>query len=128
MIYDLTVLTPANTPATAPLLTPLKVTNGIVTKLDVVFPQGCHGLLHVAILHALHQIWPLNPEGSFASDGEAISFEEYLSMDVDPYELTVKTWNLDDTYDHHCIVRVGILRPGETMPVSLVYDESWLNA
>jgi len=109
MIYDFEISTPANTARTAPVETTLELTPGVIHKLDILFPPGPAGLLHMVIMRELTQLWPSNPDGNFASDDEVISYPEYYDLLEAPHELQAVTWNEDDTYDHIVHVRFGIL-------------------
>lgn len=126
MIFRKGVTTPKDTFETAKKVTRLKLTKGIITKIDISFPIGCAGLLHVAINYGLHQVWPINSDESFAGDGETISFEEHIVVENDPFELMIYTWNLDDTYEHMCAVRIGLRREDETLPLRLYWPEEEL--
>lgn len=109
MIYRKSITTSANTLEANKDDTEIALTKGIVHKLDITFPSGCQGYLHVAINHGLHQIWPYEVDQSFATDGETITFPEFYHIKFRPFGLMVYTWNLDDTYDHDVIIRIGIL-------------------
>lgn len=110
MIYRFGISTPANTGASAKKRTNLKITAGVIHQLDLIFPPGPQGLLHVQINRGLNQVWPSNPEGSFAADNNMISFRERYEIMTEPYELEAYTWNEDDTYAHGVIIRIGILK------------------
>jgi len=114
MIYRFGIPTTTDDTKASPLKTILPLTRGTVHQLDVVFPPGCAGTLHVIVRDALHQVWPTNPDQSFASDNDKISFKESLDLDFEPFELQVYTWLEDAAHSHTCIVRVGIL-PFEVM-------------
>lgn len=109
MIYRFGITTTTDYTKASPKKTILPLTKGSVHQLDVVFPPGCAGTLHVIVRDALHQVWPTNPDQSFAADGTTISFKESLDLDFEPFELQVYTWLENATYQHTCIVRVGIL-------------------
>lgn len=110
MIYRLGITTPANTPEADKQRTNLKLTAGTIHQIDILFPPGPSGLLHVQINRGLSQIWPSNPDESFAADNNVISFNENYEILQEPVQIEVYTWNLDDTYDHQVIVRIGLLR------------------
>lgn len=109
MIYRFNISTPANTAESAKQKTVLKVSRGVIHQLDIVYPPGPSGLLHLQIAKALHQLWPSNPSGSFAADQNMITFREHYELMTDPFQLEAYTWNLDDTHDHSVIIRLGIL-------------------
>lgn len=108
MFYDFAVPLPANTAKTSPVEVEAKLTHGVVHRLEIEFPAGCAGLAHLAIDRGLHQVWPTNPPGSFASDNHVIAFDEAHEFTTEPYTLSLRGWNLDDTYPHTLVVRIGI--------------------
>ena len=123
MLFRYNISTPANTAASAKKKTILKVTTGIVTQIDIQFPPGPTGLLHLQINDALHQVWPMNPDGDFASHNVNISFREFIPVLTEPYEFQAHTWNTDDTYAHLLIIRIGILPVNVAAPWLMSFDE-----
>lgn len=111
MFYDFSVPIPANTPESAPVLVTAALTAGVIHRLEIEFPAGCAGLVHVAIRQAIHQLWPGNDAGSFSSDDHVIAFDEHYVLEQPPLELELVGWNLDDTYAHTIPVRIGVLPP-----------------
>jgi hypothetical protein len=61
--------------------------SGTLTNVLINFKAGCHGLVHVHIDEALHQIFPTNPE-------EDYSFDDYTVEIKDKYELLPGTRKL----------------------------------
>ncbi len=116
MFYDFSFTIPANTPEKTPEKLKCKLTHGIIHRVEVGFPAGCAGLVHLQIRQGLHQVWPTNPEGSFRADRYTIAFNEHLEFTRKPYILTLSGWNLDDTYPHTLEVRIGILPSEVLMP------------
>lgn len=109
MIYRFGIPTTTDDTKASPKKTILPLTKGIVHQLDVVFPPGCAGTLHVIIRDALHQVWPTNPDENFAADGQVITFKEHYDLEEEPYELQAYTWLEDASHPHSCIIRLGIL-------------------
>ncbi len=93
------------------LKTVLPLERGLTYKIDIVFPPGPAHLLHVQIRDAIHPVWPANTDADFAGDNEVITFEDEYPLLEPPYQLEVHTWNLDDTYPHRVIIRIGIKSP-----------------
>jgi hypothetical protein len=110
MIFSYAISTPANTLAAAKQKTDLKLTAGTIHQIDIVFPTGCAGLLYVAINFGLSQLWPTNTGEYFHTDGETISFKEFFDLPSYNNDLVVYTYNLDETYEHQVIVRLGFLK------------------
>ncbi len=116
MIYRFLITTPANTSEKDAQQTEMKLGKGVIHKLDIVFPPGPQRLLHLKIAQGAHQRWPTNPDQSFASDGEPITFREGLELNEEPYILSAWTWNEDTVYEHAVIIRLGLLRKKYIMP------------
>jgi len=107
--YDVSFTIPANTTKAAPQEQDVKLTHGVVHRVEIGFPSGCAGLAHLQIRRGSHQVWPTNPQGSFNTDDYIIPIDDYYELFEEPYILTLVGWNLDDTYDHTLEVRFGIL-------------------
>lgn len=117
MFYEFAITTPDNTPATNPLRTEMQLDLGIIRGVEVQFPRGCVGLVHLKILDALHQVWPSNPDGNIASDNARIAWREDYEIIKGEQTLVAVTWNEDDSYDHTITVRF------EVAPITLVAQQ-----
>ena len=104
--FDLTIprLTTEADPATAVA----EMNFGRIHRVEVQFPRGCYGLVHVRVLHALHPLWPSNPDGDLAGDGFVIVWDDEFDFVQEPPFLTLQGWNDDDTYPHVITFRFGI--------------------
>ena len=110
MFYDFAITVPKDTTELAPVTQVMKLTKGVVTRVEVQFPNGCAGLAHCKLLHEESQKWPTPPSTSFASDGHAIVIDENFELNTEPFSLKAVCWNEDDTFSHTLYVRVGVLR------------------
>lgn len=100
MIYSASITTPANTAEADAELTRIKVTNGVIHEIGIFFPAGCAGLVYCQIFEGGHQFVP-STEGQFLrGDSILIDSKEFYEITGAPRFVTIKTWNLDDTYDH----------------------------
>ena len=108
--------------------TTLKLTHGIIHKVDIVFPPGPQGLFLLFIFDNTHQVFPTNPGGYFSGDDEIISWREHLPLLYDPFELYAYYYNFDDTFAHTVTLRIGILPVKVLAPWLLPYDERILAA
>ena len=127
MFYSFDITIPANTLQASPQKTILKLCYGIIHKVDIVFPSGCSGLVGISVNNATHQVWPTNRGQHFCSDGETISWREFLENTTEPFELNALAWNTDQTYEHRLTVRVGVLPLSVVAPWLLAYIDR-LNA
>lgn len=101
MYYYIEVPIPANTPAATPKIDVVRVTSGVSREVWVMFPDGPYGLAHMQIWHHNMQVWPWDPHTSFHWNYQVFHIEDRFPFSAEPYELVIKTWNLDDSYLHH---------------------------
>ena len=109
MLFEASITIPKNTASTAPEVVRLKIANGIISKIMVRPRPGHAALAHCVILHHEHQIAPSTEGMDFAGDTFPIDWEEYYECYQPPYELKIKGWNDDDTYQHTFDIFVAIL-------------------
>jgi len=109
MFYDFRLVIPANTPKDSPKRERIRLTKGVIHKVEIRFPPGCAGLVHVVVRDLEQQVWPTNRDGDFSDDDYVISFVECYELEHPPFIFTLEGWNDDDTYDHTITFRFGIL-------------------
>ncbi len=122
MFYEFAVVVPANTAESAPVSQRMKLTEGVVTKVEMQFPSGCAGLAHVRIFDGGSQKWPTPPSTSIASDGHVVSIDENYELKGTDFELVAKCWNDDDTYQHTVYIRVGVLRGQAAVAILKIFQ------
>jgi len=100
MLFQAEILTPANTLASAPIVTNLAIYPGVTKRVWAGFPRGCFGLAHMQIWHWGWQVWPWTPQTSFHWEDYMFTFEDRYPITEEPLYFVIKTWNLDDSYPH----------------------------
>lgn len=95
----------------------LKATKGVIHKIEIVFPSGCVGLVHVQIFIGGHPIAPSNESQTYSGDNDVIEIPEFTELLSDENVLTFKGWNEDDTYDHTVLFRIFVLAKKFLLPV-----------
>ena len=108
MIYAKTITTEAATSKGSKEDVTLKVTSGLIWLLEVDFPPGCCGLQHVQIFDGSYQVLPASPGESLHGDAVTMRFDDLYFKQAAPYELKIRTWNLDDTWSHSIQIRIGM--------------------
>lgn len=103
------VTTPANTLEKDAIITELKLTAGTIVTVWLLHPEGCQGLAHATISEGGHQAYPYPPGSSYHGNSVPMIFEDNYEVEA-PATLTLKTWNLDDTYEHIIFVRITLIR------------------
>ena len=109
MIYSAEITTVKNTAKTALKRTTLKITKGLVYKIEFYFPRGSAGLMGVAVFDGSYSIWPSTIGQFFSGDDVIISFDDMYLKEAAPFMFHIYTYNLDDTYNHLIHVRVGLV-------------------
>ena len=108
MIYVQPLDIPANTPASAPLTATMQLSSGTITLVAIQFPSGVNALAHLQIWNGLHQLFPTNQDGDFATGAETIVWDEQEVLELSPFALTLIGWNTDTVYDHTITVRIAM--------------------
>ena len=97
--------------------TDLKVSGGIIHRINIQFPAGCAGLVNVQIYDGGHPIAPTTQGQYYRGDDEIVEFNEFYPIIIAPRLLTIKGFNTDDTYNHQIQVRIFILPKEVLLPV-----------
>ena len=109
MNYEKRITVPRNTPATAPVEETLTVHPGVVTEVNIVFPDGCIQLVHAQIMHWSQNLWPPYADMDFTGNNEVIDWNEEYAIQDPPFDFVVRAWNDDDTFAHTLTVRMAVL-------------------
>lgn len=109
MYYSFPIVVPADTPESSPVVTRIKLTAGMLHRVECVFPSGCRGMVHLAISHEGTQQWPQTFGSSFAAEGFTIGIDDRYELPADINELVAVAWSPGTTYPHTLTVRVGVL-------------------
>lgn len=111
MFYDFSFTIPNTATANSPEIKVCKLCYGIIHRVTIFWWPGPHGLVHLTINHALHQLLPTNPDESFHYDNFAHVMDERIELLEPPYQIELKGWGVNCTYDHELMVGIGILPP-----------------
>lgn len=109
MIYSANITTLKLGDETLPKRTTLRVTKGLVYKVEVDFPPGSAGLMGVAIYDGGYQVWPSNIGQWFTGDNTKLSFDDVYLKESAPYQFIISTYNNDTAYPHLVIIRIGLV-------------------
>lgn len=114
MFYRYTVTVTHSTEETSPQVAYMDLAPGEIHQVEIGFPWGCAGLVHVQIWRGEHQVWPTNPGGSFAWNDYNVVFSESEYCAGPTEHWSIRTWNEDVRHDHTVIVRLGVLDQKKT--------------
>lgn len=122
MIFSGTITVEAGKLKSAPQVERLKITQGVITQVNIMFPPGCAHQVFITFNRALNQIYPTNPEGYFMGDGVNISGEVFHFVQADPFELQIYGWAPNANYNHSIGFLVWVKKLWQLNPLS---DEFW---
>jgi len=108
VVYHATITTPANTSAGEAKETVIQVVKGLIYRIEIEFPPGCCGLAHCQIFDGSYQLYPATPGASFHGDAGKVGFDDLYIKNAAPFSFVVKTWNLDETWEHTLQVHIGM--------------------
>ena len=118
--WDITVL--AGTAEATPKTQILKLTKGVITRVDVKFPPGCHGLVKVRLLRYESGLVPLSSDEWVTGDGEAVVTEGYYEMLEIPSQLKFIGCSPSTSYNHVITVRVFVMPLEVAAPWIVISD------
>lgn len=85
---------------------------GVLNEVEIIFPWGCAGLVHVRIVHNEHQLYPTTSGKWFSGNDILIEFPCEYELPESWNSLRVEGWNEDDFYGHTVVVGFTVL-PGD---------------
>lgn len=90
----------------------ISLCKGFVSHVQIRFPSGPSGLLHIQVWTATEQLWPGTEDSYFMGDNEAIDFDCEVDVPLvgEDYKLTIKGTNTDDSYSHGALVRIWVVK------------------
>lgn len=110
MIYSVSIDTDKNKYyKSSPKRTILKVTSGLVYKVEIDFPPGSAGLMGVCIFDGGYQVWPSSLGEWFTGDDIQIIFDDTYLKESAPYQFDVFTYNDDTEHGHLLNLRIGFV-------------------
>jgi len=109
MDYAWDILITADTKASSPKEQLLRLNAGVITKVEVKFPSGQHGMVKVRLYHEDSQLIPLSRGEWVTGDDEAVVMSEYFELKNRPWALKFKGCSPGTTYDHTVTVRITVL-------------------
>lgn len=109
MFYAWDITVSAGTTTASPKTQVLKLSAGVITRVDIKFPAGCHGLVKVRIRRSEFQLVPLSKDEWITGDDETIPTEAYYELESTPTELKFIGASPGTTYDHTVTVRIQVL-------------------
>ncbi|MCW3990619.1 MAG: hypothetical protein NWE88_11165 [Candidatus Bathyarchaeota archaeon] len=122
MYYEWTFTIPANTAEAAAEEHELIMDSGVIVGMSVYNAPGCHRVCRCRILEELSVLWPGNPEGYIATDGDVVKWTEHYVLKSPKYRLILRAWNVSENHPHDIVVRINVLPPIVASPFLVIND------
>jgi len=104
--WDITIT--ANTPEDDPLEEWLRLPKGVITRMDIKFPAGCHGMVKVRLFLESLQFVPLSEDEWVTGNNETIPTETGIELTDKPYKIKFHGCSPDTSYNHTITVRIEV--------------------
>jgi len=98
MIYGTGITTAAGGSKATATRTILRLTKGLIWLMEVDFPPGCVGLVHVQIFDGNYQLLPASPDKDLSGDGRLLRYDDLYLKEAAPFEVSIVTWNEDELW------------------------------
>jgi hypothetical protein len=110
LLYKINRDVPANTTAAAPDWQKLQVTKGTIKEWIIFCPEECADLMKFKVEYQGVQILPISRDEWMDALMIPFPIMENLNLDVAPYVLDIRAYNLDTKHSHEYNLYVDILR------------------
>jgi len=109
MLFAWDISITADTKEANPKKQDLKLTSGVITKIEVKYPAGCHGMVKVKLLRWGSPLIPLTRGEWLTGDDEPVSGNYFYPLEEAPYMVKFEGCSPDTTYPHTVTVRITVL-------------------
>ena len=109
MRYRGVLVVPAGTTQAIPAESVVGLVYGVITEVEILFPAGHAGLVHLQVCHGEQQVLPTTPGASFVGDDHLITMNEQYVLEEKPFSLTLRGWAPLATLNHTVYVDVSLV-------------------
>lgn len=103
---------PAHT-VDSPLVEVIVLGSGILRNVEIHFPVGCNGCVRCCVLNDAVQLLPVNQDGFYSLDGEAIKANLWYDLVANTNRLYFVCWSVDAGYNHRISVLLDVKEDNE---------------
>ena len=120
MIWAWDINITADTLEASPKTQILKMSKGVIVKVEFKFLAGCHGMVKARLRRGESQLVPLSRDEWITGDDEAVSFSEYFELKTTPYQLKFIGCSPDTKWPHKVTVRISVLPSNIAAPYTIL--------
>jgi len=110
MDWVYSVKIPISTPEDDPVKECVRLPAGLLQRVDVLFPPGCAGLVHVQVWYEGSQFLPTTRGESYYGDNMYREIPLLVDLEHDWNEFEIVAWNNDDWYEHTVVVYFVVVK------------------
>lgn len=103
---------------TSPKRINMKLAQGVIHQVDILFQDGCNHLVGVQIWRGEQQIWPSNRGYAFTGNATVISFREFEEITKGRDELYALVWGDGSIEGVEVVIQIGLLAKEVLQPLS----------
>jgi hypothetical protein len=118
-VWDISIT--ADTKEAEPLEQKLELPIGIISRVEIKFPAGCHGMVKIRLLRWTFQLVPLSSGEWITGDDETVPTETYYELLEVPTFLTFKGCSPDTDYNHKITIRINVEPVSSASQQELLY-------
>jgi hypothetical protein len=96
----------------------IKLAQGVIHQVDILFQDGCNHLVGVQIWRGEQQLWPSNRGYAFTGNATVISFREFEEITKGKDELYALIWGDGSISGVEVVVQLGLLAKEVLQPLS----------
>jgi len=120
--YEWTFTIETDASEASPVEEELAMDSGVIVGMSVYNPPGCHRTCRCRILEELSVLWPGNPLGYMATDGDVVQWTEHYVLKTPKYRLILRAWNVSESHDHDVVVRINVLPVAVASPFLVINE------
>jgi len=91
-----------------PLVYDIRLGAGIITRLQIFFPEGTGLCTRCILVSEGKQLAPTNPDGYYSLDGGVIDASLWHNMDESSNLFYLVAWNVEGVYPHTLTVLIDV--------------------
>lgn len=96
----------------------MKLTQGVIHQVDVLFQDGCNHEEFVKIFNDAYQAWPSNRGEKFRGNATVVSFREFYELKEGNTRLHALIWTTLAADFKEVIIQIGLLPKRLIQPLS----------
>ena len=118
MFYSYNITVTHATTETTSIQTEMKLSEGVIHQIDIIFPYNLDKDLYVRLLKQNVSLMPTNRRGAIRGHNTVISTREHIDLSAEDNILLCSAWNVNTTDDYLLTVNIGILPSRILQPFS----------